>query len=369
MPRTSSSSRWQAIKSSVLLLLVSLSITGLALEGILRSLGHRGVPLSSISNIYPVDDPVLNWRYVPNSVVSEGKIDYRYNWVGFRDVDHSVQKPSGIKRIIILGDSVTEGYGVEWKDVFANILQSRLGAQQEVIVVAAGGLNTPQEVHLLKQEGLLYEPDLVVMNFVLNDADFFTSFDAAQRYKAEKDSQIGLLNLPISPVVKRALKSSALVYFVKERVENFTGRLLGTVETDYYTRLWAKDESRQRVMTGFNGLAGLQRDHGFQVLVIIWPVIMDYQRYGFGSIHERVAQWATTKGFAVIDLLPQFSKIPYRELQVTAEDNIHPNSLGHKVGAETFLTWYHSRYSDDGMSPGRRSGSFRENRTNAISVQ
>lgn len=80
------------------------------------------------------------------------------------------------------------------------------------------------------------------------------------------------------------------------------------------------------------------------MLVVIWPVIMDYKHYRFGSIHERVADWATTNGFAVIDLLPQFSKVAYRELQITAEDNIHPNPLGHQLGAEAFLTWFHSRY-------------------------
>lgn len=238
----------EGTKGSIVLLLVSFLIMGFFLEGVLRWLGHRGVPFASISNIYRIDDAILNWRYVPNSVVSEGKVDYRYNRAGFRDVDHSIRKLSGIKRIIVVGDSVTEGYGVEWKYVFANLLQSRLGPQREVIVLAAGGLNTPQEVHLLKQEGLSYAPDLVVINFVLNDADFFTRFDEAQRYSAEMAARIGLFNLPVPPVVKRALKSSALVYFVKERVENLKGRLLGLEEIDYYSRLWANDENRRRVI-------------------------------------------------------------------------------------------------------------------------
>lgn len=96
-----------------------------------------------------------------------GKVVYRYNRAGFRDVEHEVEKPSGIQRIVVLGDSVTERYGVEWRDVFANILQSRLGEKHEVINIAAGGLNTPQEVHLLEKEGLRYKPDLVVINYRL----------------------------------------------------------------------------------------------------------------------------------------------------------------------------------------------------------
>ncbi len=36
-----------------------------------------------------------------------------------------------------------------------------------------GGVNTRQEVHILKEARLRYAPDYVVVNFVLNACDFF----------------------------------------------------------------------------------------------------------------------------------------------------------------------------------------------------
>jgi lysophospholipase L1-like esterase len=303
--------------------------------------------MSVISQIYPVEDPILDWRHVQNLEYKVGKVIYTFNGSGFRDVDHEVEKTPGIKRIVVVGDSVTEGYGVEWESVFSHILQSQLG-DHEVINIAAGGLNTPQEIHLFKLEGLAYEPDLVILNFILNDGDFYSSFKAAQRYNAEKEAQIGTLNLPINPRIKRFLKSSAMIYFVKERFENLKGSLFENEEADYFIKIWGKDENRRKVTDGFDKLKALADENNFHVLVVVWPLITDYRQYKFEFIHEWIKEKAEKRGFSTIDLLQRFSRIQYRDLQVTAEDDIHPNALGHKIGADAFLSWYRT-YRRDGL--------------------
>jgi lysophospholipase L1-like esterase len=328
---------------AVILLGVSIGVALVVAEVGLRLIGYRGEPISRISNIYPVDDPVLDWRYVPNSEVRSGQVVYRYNAAGFRDMDHSVEKPSGVERILVLGDSVTEGYGVEWADVFARVLQSRLGQRHEVINIAAGGLNTPQEIHLLERVGAQYRPDLVVVNFVMNDVDFYTRYGAAQRAAEEGDSRIASLNIRIPPQVKRLLKSSAAIYLAKERVQSLRETLFGGDRGGYYDMLWASDQNRRKVTDGFAKLAELRRRHRFDVLVIIWPLITDYRSYRFDSIHAWVAGEATKMNFSVIDLFAPFSSRPYRTLQVSAEDSVHPNALGHRLGVEAFLAWYRSR--------------------------
>jgi lysophospholipase L1-like esterase len=288
-----------------------------------------------------VDDPVLDWRYAPNSEVRSGRVTYRYNSAGFRDSEHALQKPAGVERIVVLGDSVTEGHEVEWKDVFAPVLQSKLGDKHEVINIAAGGLNTPQEIHLFERVGLEYGPNLVVLNFVLNDVDFYTRVAAAQRAAELGDSRIATLNITIPPSVKRLLKSSALLYFVKDRVESLRAAVLGTAESgDYYERIWASADNRRKVTDGFAKLAELRQKRQFDVVVVIWPLVTDYQHYRLGWVHTWVAREAARVDFAVIDLLPRLANVPYRKLQVSAEDAVHPNALGHRLGVEAFLEWY-----------------------------
>ena len=328
---------------AMLLLVVSITVSLALAEVTLRLLGHRGEPFARINNIYLVDDPILDWRYVPNSEIRSGRVLYRYNDAGFRDAHHEIDKPAGLKRIVVLGDSVTEGYEVEWQDIFARVLQSRLGDRYEVINIAAGGLNTRQEIHLFERVGTRYGPDLVVLNFVLNDVGFDTKFAPAQRAAEQGDSRIAMLNLPIPPGFKRLLKSSALIYFLKDRLESLRARLVGDeAGNDYYARIWASEVDRRNVTDAFLRLAELQRGGHFEVVVMIWPLMTEFRAYRFGWIHEWVAREATKTGFTVIDLLPRLSSVPYRSLQVSAEDNVHTNALGHRLGAEAFLAWYRS---------------------------
>lgn len=336
-------SRGRKFVIALVLLSVSLCISVLAGEVILRLMGYHGAPEAAIGKIYMVHDPVLDWRHVPNVQIVRGQIMYKYNKSGFRDAEHAVENASGVKRIVVVGDSVTEGYGVNVEYTFSQRIQAELGNSHEVITIAAGGLNTPQEVHLFEKEGVQYKPELVVLNFILNDCDFYTRFRAARRYNEEKESQIALLNVPIDPELKRLLKSSAFIYFMKERMEDLKGRILGVDKVDYFTRIWSREENRAKVMRGFDRLGVLQNKNKFDVLVMIWPLITDYERYGFASIHSWVHEQAEKRGFAAIDLLAEFSNVRFRDLQVTAEDNIHPNVLGHKIAAEAFLDWYKIR--------------------------
>lgn len=322
-----------------LVVVASLLLTAVLFELGLRLLGHGGAPESLIRNMMIVDDPVLDWRYIPNSRFQQGKIVNQYNGAGFRGGDHSIEKPSGITRVVVIGDSVTEGYGVEWRDVFASSVQASLGSGYEVINLGMGGLNAPQEVHILEKVGLRYSPDHVVVNFVLNDCDFFVRAKAAAKHAESADSKIDLLGIRINPALKRTLKSSALIYMVNERVADLWGRLRGEERHDYYEEIWRNEENRAKITAAFERLRTLSRNHGFKVIVLVWPLVIDYGHYRFRPVHEWTIEQAAAKGFATIDLLPVYSTQPFRTLQVTSEDYVHPNAKGHKMAAAEFVKW------------------------------
>lgn len=325
---------------SIALLAVSLGIAFGLGEGLLRWLGYAGAPESYIGNLREVDDPILNWRFEPYSTVQDGQVTYKYNSKGFRDSEHEFGRAPGITRLVVMGDSVTEGAGVKSEEMFSFRLQRLLGSGYEVINLGMSGLNTPQESHLLEVEGLRYEPNVVVLNFVLNDCAFFTEFNAAAKFEQGKDSTIGILGgISIDPRVKRLIKSSALIYFVKARVEHLVGLLKNKREGNYYTKLWNSSKCQEHLTSGFDQLAELQRQKQFQVHVVIWPLLVEFKSYEYCWIHSKIYQEATQRGFDVHDLLGAYRPVSYRELQVTAEDNVHPNGLGHWLAAESYLAW------------------------------
>lgn len=333
-------SRGTIVLLSGLLLVGSLLTAAIVGEMLLRMLGYAGAPESRIGNIRLVEDPILNWRFVPHSRAQDGKVVVIYNGAGFRDRDHTRKKPPGVKRVVVLGDSVTEGSGVEAEEIFANRLQELVGPDYEIINLAMSGLNTPQEVHILEVEGLGYDPDVVIVNFVLNDCDFFSEFHAATRYTQEKDAKIGLLgDISIDPRIKRLLKSSAFIYFVKSRLEHLIGTITGKGESNYYLNLWSQEFCFRRIAEGFDKLKDLQEGKSFEVHLIIWPLLVDYKPYAFAHIHEQVKHEAEMRGFNVLDLLDAFARLSYRNLQVTAEDNVHPNGEGHRLASEAYAAW------------------------------
>lgn len=316
-----------------------LCLTAVFLEVGLRMLGYGGAPESLITNTKFIDDHILDWRYKPNTQSQWGKVIYQYNSEGFRDEEHPIEKPSGITRVVVIGDSVTEGYGVEWRDVFASSVQAGLGSGYEVVSLGMGGLNTPQEVHILEEVGLRYAPDYVVVNFVLNDCDFFSSVKEGAKHAEENQSRIAMLGIKIHPAIKRTLKSSALIYLVNERIADLLGRLKGEERHDYYEELWRNEKNRAKVTTAFEKLRTLSREHRFKVVVLVWPLVIEYSDYKFRSIHEWIIEQAAANEFASIDLLPVYATQPFRTLQVTSEDYVHPNATGHKMAAAEFVKW------------------------------
>lgn len=324
----------------LLLVALSLTFTAVVLEVGLRLLGYRGAPESIVRNMMIVDDPVLDWRYVPHSRFQQGKIVNQYNSIGFRGDDHPVEKEAGVKRIVVIGDSVTEGYGVNWESAFGPQLQNWLGETHEIVSLGMGGLNTPQEVHVLQEYGVQYRPDVVIVNFVLNDGDFFSSARAGAKHAEETDSRIGLLGIRINPELKRALKSSALVFFANERLADLWGRMKGEGSHDYYAKLWRDPESRNKVTTAFDQLLTMSRENGFRVIVIVWPLLIDFEEYRYRSVHDWVVTEAKSRGFESLDLLEIYSQHSFRKLQVTSEDHVHPNAMGHAMAAKEFADWY-----------------------------
>ena len=91
---------------------------------------------------------------------------------GFRDRDYAKAKPPGVRRIVGIGDSYMFGWGVRTGKDYLSVLEERLAprcpdARWEVLNMAVPGYNTAMEVETLRARGLAYEPDVVVVGFVL----------------------------------------------------------------------------------------------------------------------------------------------------------------------------------------------------------
>ncbi len=110
-------------------------------------------------------------HYVP------GEYDVRVttNAVGLRGPrEYPVARTPGTRRILLLGDSFTFGFGVEDDEVVSAALEHRLNATApangaEVINMAVSGFGQAEELVTWQARGRQYRPDVVVILYFDND--------------------------------------------------------------------------------------------------------------------------------------------------------------------------------------------------------
>lgn len=125
-----------------------------------------------------VIDSYLVHSFIPNSEcyvsAKEWNVTYKINSHGWRDYEHTWGKPKDTYRILIIGDSFTEGQGVEIKQTYGKLLESEFKDQSdkkvEVITAGMAGWSPLPEYLYLGKYGLSYHPDLVILTF--NTTDF-----------------------------------------------------------------------------------------------------------------------------------------------------------------------------------------------------
>ncbi|MBM4062813.1 MAG: hypothetical protein FJ265_17215, partial [Planctomycetes bacterium] len=105
---------------------------------------------------------------------AQGCILVTTNSLGFRDEEFPVQKPAGEFRVLTVGDSGTFCSGVPNEDAWPQVLERLLAAGGRPVQVINGGFaagcHTPDGYDTwMQSDGLLLQPDLVIVGFSLND--------------------------------------------------------------------------------------------------------------------------------------------------------------------------------------------------------
>lgn len=257
--------------------------------------------------------------------------DYRTNEtnsLGYRDREHQIDKRPGVRRVLVLGDSLAMGLWIEkYDNAFPAKLESYLnqrGVQSEVINFGVVGYNTLQEVATLAERGLQFKPDVVVVEYCLNDRQRDDGFLLGTLINAEKAEQA-----VSSARLSRSLTWSALYRFLRYRV-------LAQYGPDYRKEIDREFEhlSRDTVDEAFKMLGELSRTHGFRVLLTVFPDFTEMENYQFKAEHQRLQDIATAERFEFLDLLQPMIECNRNGNGTTVSiDLYHPSEYGHDCAA------------------------------------
>ena len=137
-------------------------------------------------------DPRIGWRLKPNvrmpySHVGEFDLLVQTNSMGLNDFETSYEKPLDTFRVLLLGDSFAEGINVPINQGFPYLLEICLSEhyQSPVEVINSGTAYyaTAEELFFLQQEGIKYDPDLVLVAFYVgNDIDAYAARESKDHW-------------------------------------------------------------------------------------------------------------------------------------------------------------------------------------------
>jgi hypothetical protein len=183
---------------------------------------------------YATYHPTRGWTLKPDIKdlpVFDGKI-LNSNSKGVRGkTEYEYQRTPGKRRIVVLGDSFTFGEEVSDDETYSHDLESALRST-EVLNLGVQGYGHDQMLLYLREEGLKYHPDVVIVGFTYLDIyrNLWTFFAYAKpKFRLVSDS-LKLTNVPVptpDQVLAREpyrLKSFDLMEIVREKLRWALGK-------------------------------------------------------------------------------------------------------------------------------------------------
>ena len=251
------------------------------------------------------------------------------NRAGYRDLERAVPKPAGVRRAVCIGDSFTWGVSVLFDDAWPQRVERTLsrerGERWEAVNLGEPGLNAVQEASRLASEGFAYEPDVVIVAYVLNDSEDEAAAEARRAEDWVEEQR--------RPPSASLLDRSALARLVRTRIR-------ATIENrrriEGFRSMYADDYAGwAAARRALKAMGGMCRERGVPLVVAIFPLLANPldERYPFADVHAKVAQAAGEAGAKVVDLLPAFRGLDGRLLVVDGADDEHPNEIAHRIAA------------------------------------
>jgi len=301
-------------------------------------------------------DAELGWKLRPGAEDVWGGVRVRINDKGLRGPELDYPKSPGVIRILYLGDSVPFGfkiarpgstfpYGVE------AILEHQLGRAIETVNTGVGGYSPWQEFRVLAGEGILYDPDLVVVSFVLNDVT--EKFDLIRFGGTSEGHQLvrsvrsrldrALSHTAIGTVGRRWVARLRFGDDVQSGAEALSAlraqQLALEPERPEVGRAW------RVTLESLDQIVSFCRERELPVWIAVFPYafqLSDAER--LSAPQRALRRFAAERDVPFVDLLPAFAQAVERGEPIAEyfADEMHPSARGHALAADVIAARLHA---------------------------
>jgi len=262
--------------------------------------------------------------HVPSRSARLMGVDVTLNSLGHRSHELSKQKTRGTRRILVLGASITIGWGVSADRVFTSVVEERLNRTKpfgpdiafEIANAGIGNYNTCFESKLFQRQYPVVKPDLVVVQYAINDAE---------------PRAMGRNNW--------LLQHSLLADYFFDRFQHL--RFAGGNNKDlftFYSQLYQDNSDAWKQSLGcLAAIRDMAQNDGVPVVIMIVPDIHDLSNETpFRDLYARMTAAFQKLDIPTLNTFDEFHKhfgTDVSRLWIQSDDP-HPNASGHALMAD-----------------------------------
>jgi lysophospholipase L1-like esterase len=330
----------------------SVAVVLVAAELVLRARGESGRrDLRTLHEVRP-DRP---WLYglrpgVEARLDISGDVLYRINADGFRDRVYARPKPADAFRIAVLGDSIAFGYGVAENDSFPERVERAFAAWNgagsiEVLNFGVNAYNAYNEAELFKELAREFEPDLVLVQFCVNDLNDPTlHFDSSTNRVLEAIPTLAFPNPddrqhppPSRSVLSRFCDRFALC----RRLRSLFGNGVGApADPAAWKAAFVPHDGPENVIEWrwlrdrYREIARAVAPDGGRLVVLAFPYETQIGDETVLLAQPELARIGAEEDWETIDLLAAFRDAERQTSEPLYLDVWHPTAVGHRAAAD-----------------------------------
>jgi hypothetical protein len=342
----------------------------LCVIGLFTEVGFKAFSRCQLAGV--VYDTRLGWRLKPNyrglsmeRDPKSGAWTLEFNSRGFRDRNSRAKSP-GVRRIMFLGDSYTAGLAYPDHAIFTTIVertlnaQSAVGTRYEVMNASVPAWATDQQYLYLKQEGLNYHPDVVVLMAAPNDV----REAYGKKFLALEGDELVERSAPATPWTARVgwwlANRSCTFQYLQGRLRRNAGSFEkifehfpitfpvgGKMATDKHLFLRDTPEEIAAAKLLFKAtlreMHRLCRENRCKLVTTVIPTKIEFDdtlkdgRYQPGKIAEEVEAMSEDEGIPFLDLVSDLKAEEKDPLQIFISSKYHLSDVGHAFVAKELL--------------------------------
>ncbi len=283
---------------------------------------------------------LLVYEFKPN--YENEKEGYFLNSFGFRDDEFSYEKETF--RIALIGDSVTFGLFINDSDYIASerleeYLNRNSSVNYEVYNFGVSGYSLFQERILLNETVMKFKPDIIIIQYLLNDIDeefmytvktWFTKEEYRERMK-EKST---LENQSAYCRLKYDFSQTKGYGVLKKWFSGSNDDIFASWSSTWHD-IYSDDCMTTAISTNF---AAIRKIAGDTPVIILNSPFLLWQNgvYYESDITETVKKMALDSNLQFIDLTESYMRYGLNDIRPENEpmDKDHPGRLGHDLAAK-----------------------------------